>query len=261
MAKQEAAQYQEEAKVHKQNVKQLQKELKCERERSAELTQRASEVETFDVKPPKMSPKTPPEKSQIECKIEGDRGYIQLISDRSGTFKSMQSLSNEFFRQSTGNSIQRYYPPSLSSTSISQFPSFPSVRCKACKTGCNRGYCGCYKSGNGCSSSCGCTDCSNPLGNRNVVSKTTAVESSFLNIERESFRSLQPRAREYDYTSLTSTTFSRNSGVSRYSGVSGVSCKACKTGCNRGYCSCYKNGSGCSSFCGCTGCSNPLGSH
>lgn len=59
------------------------------------------------------------------------------------------------------NSERSAVTRSLFSGYGSQTRQASSVSCKSCKTGCSKGYCACFKSGNRCSALCGCTGCAN----------------------------------------------------------------------------------------------------
>ena len=91
-------------------------------------------------------------------------------------------------------------------------------KCSCSKTQCNRYYCECFRSGLYCRD-CNCKNCQNkPPENCSSNRHTTFISN-------------KPK------TEL-------------------VTCTCTKSGCNKKYCECYKNGSKCNSSCRCVGCEN-----
>ena len=91
-------------------------------------------------------------------------------------------------------------------------------KCSCSKTQCNRYYCECYRSGLYCID-CNCKNCENKLP-ENYVSNRHPIKE---------------------------TTQSKHELVT---------CTCTKSGCNKKYCECYKNGTKCNSACRCVGCEN-----
>ena len=91
-------------------------------------------------------------------------------------------------------------------------------KCSCSKTQCNRYYCECYRSGLFCID-CNCKNCQNKPP-ENCASN-----------RHPSFMPNKPK------TEL-------------------VTCTCTKSGCNKKYCECYKNGTKCNSACRCVGCEN-----
>ena len=91
-------------------------------------------------------------------------------------------------------------------------------KCSCSKTQCNRYYCECFRSGLYCRD-CNCKNCQNkPPENCSSNRHTTFISNK------------------------TKTEL--------------VACTCTKSGCNKKYCECYKNGSKCNSSCRCVGCEN-----
>jgi hypothetical protein len=91
-------------------------------------------------------------------------------------------------------------------------------KCSCSKTQCNRFYCECFRSGLYCRD-CNCKNCQNkPPENCSSNRHTTFISN-------------KPK------TEL-------------------VTCTCTKSGCNKKYCECYKNGSKCNASCRCVGCEN-----
>ena len=91
-------------------------------------------------------------------------------------------------------------------------------KCSCSKTQCNRKYCECYNSGNYCVD-CNCKNCNN-----------------------------KPPVNTY--------TNKHPSGELSKNKKSKIICTCTKSGCNKNYCECYKNGQKCSSLCRCISCEN-----
>ena len=91
-------------------------------------------------------------------------------------------------------------------------------KCSCSKTNCNRYYCECFRSGLYCTD-CNCKNCQNKPP-ENCASN-----------RHPSFIPNKPK------TEL-------------------VTCTCTKSGCNKKYCECYKNGTKCNSSCRCVGCEN-----
>ena len=91
-------------------------------------------------------------------------------------------------------------------------------KCSCSKTQCNRYYCECFRSGLYCID-CNCKNCQNKPP-ENYVSNRHQTSSS------------------------------------TQSKTEIVTCTCTKSGCNKKYCECYKNGSKCNSTCRCVGCEN-----
>ncbi len=89
-------------------------------------------------------------------------------------------------------------------------------KCSCSKTQCNRYYCECYRSGLYCID-CNCKNCQN-IPPKNYVSNR--------------------------HQKITQT----KSDI--------VTCTCTKSGCNKKYCECYKNGTKCNSACRCVSCEN-----
>ena len=91
-------------------------------------------------------------------------------------------------------------------------------KCSCSKTNCNRFYCECFRSGLYCTD-CNCKNCQNkPPENCSSNRHPTFIQN-------------KPK------TEL-------------------VTCTCTKSGCNKKYCECYKNGTKCNSSCRCVGCEN-----
>lgn len=91
-------------------------------------------------------------------------------------------------------------------------------KCSCSKTQCNRKYCECYNMGRYCLD-CNCKNCQN-VPPKNVYTNKHPTGKSSEN--------------------------KKNKEV----------CTCTKSGCNKKYCECYKNGNKCSSLCRCIGCEN-----
>ena len=91
-------------------------------------------------------------------------------------------------------------------------------KCSCSKTNCNRYYCECYRSGLFCID-CNCKNCQNkPPENCSSNRNTSSIPN-------------KPK------TEI-------------------VTCTCTKSGCNKKYCECYKNGTKCNSSCRCVACEN-----
>ena len=91
-------------------------------------------------------------------------------------------------------------------------------KCSCSKTNCNRYYCECFRSGLYCTD-CNCKNCQNkPPENCASNRHPTLVQN-------------KPKTEV-------------------------ITCTCTKSGCNKKYCECYKNGSKCNSSCRCVGCEN-----
>jgi hypothetical protein len=107
------------------------------------------------------------------------------------------------------------------------------VGCSCNKSKCLRLHCKCFSKLGYCGPNCGCVDCGNvPEFNteRNYVIEQT--------------KKIFPYAFESKIVS-SENNYSLNSRGCR-----------CKTGCNKHYCECFKNGVGCSPICKCNSCKN-----
>ena len=91
-------------------------------------------------------------------------------------------------------------------------------KCSCSKTQCNRKYCECFNSGNYCID-CNCKNCNNKPPVNSYTNKRPADESSKNKKEK-------------------------------------IICTCTKSGCNKNYCECYKNGIKCTSLCRCISCEN-----
>ena len=91
-------------------------------------------------------------------------------------------------------------------------------KCSCSKTQCNRKYCECFNSGNYCID-CNCKNCSNKPPVNSYTNKHPVDESS------------------------------KNKKQI-------IICTCTKSGCNKNYCECFKNGQKCSSLCRCISCEN-----
>ena len=91
-------------------------------------------------------------------------------------------------------------------------------KCSCSKTNCNRYYCECYRSGLYCID-CNCKNCQNK----------------------------PPENCSSNRNSLVSQNKSKTELIT---------CTCTKSGCNKKYCECYKNGTKCNSSCRCVGCEN-----
>ena len=91
-------------------------------------------------------------------------------------------------------------------------------KCSCSKTQCNRKYCECFNSGNYCID-CNCKNCNNkpPI---NSYTNKHPVDDSSKNKKQK------------------------------------IICTCTKSGCNKNYCECFKNGQKCSSLCRCISCEN-----
>ena len=92
-------------------------------------------------------------------------------------------------------------------------------RCSCSKTQCNRKYCECYNSHRYCFG-CNCKNC------QNLPPKNSFTNKHPDEVEKEK----------------------KNNEV--------IICTCTKSGCNKKYCECYKNGNKCSELCRCIGCEN-----
>jgi hypothetical protein len=106
-------------------------------------------------------------------------------------------------------------------------------RCR--KSKCMRLHCRCFKDLEYCAKFCKCLDCLNTISHQSardfVIKKTAEINSNaFIN----------------KFSVIPS-----NNKKSVY--IEGC---LCKTGCNRNYCECFKNGAGCSLICKCANCQN-----
>jgi hypothetical protein len=91
-------------------------------------------------------------------------------------------------------------------------------KCSCSKTQCNRKYCECYNSGNYCID-CNCKNCNNKPPENSYTNKHLNDESSKNKKEK-------------------------------------IICTCTKSGCNKNYCECFKNGQKCSELCRCISCEN-----
>ena len=91
-------------------------------------------------------------------------------------------------------------------------------KCSCSKTQCNRKYCECYNSGNYCID-CNCKNCNNKPPENSYTNKHPTDEATKNKKEK-------------------------------------IICTCTKSGCNKNYCECYKNGQKCSSLCRCISCEN-----
>ena len=91
-------------------------------------------------------------------------------------------------------------------------------KCSCSKTHCNRKYCECFNSGNYCID-CNCKNCNNKPPVNSYTNKHPTDESSKNKKEK-------------------------------------IICTCTKSGCNKNYCECYKNGNKCTSLCRCISCEN-----
>jgi len=105
--------------------------------------------------------------------------------------------------------------------------------CNCKKSKCLKLYCECFASG-GCCEGCSCTDCHNtPEFQEERVQALSAVQ----------FRNPVALQRKM------STNFARPQ-------TAAVRCNCSKSGCQKGYCECFKNGMACNATCGCLNCKN-----
>ena len=91
-------------------------------------------------------------------------------------------------------------------------------KCSCSKTQCNRKYCECFNSGNYCID-CNCKNCNNKPPVNSYTNKHPIDESSKNKKNK-------------------------------------IICTCTKSGCNKNYCECFKNGQKCSSLCRCISCEN-----
>ena len=91
-------------------------------------------------------------------------------------------------------------------------------KCSCSKTQCNRYYCECFRSGLFCID-CNCKNCQNKPPENYVSNRRPSLSQSKAKVEI-------------------------------------VICTCTKSGCNKKYCECYKNGTKCHSGCRCVGCEN-----
>ena len=109
-------------------------------------------------------------------------------------------------------------------------------RCKMSK--CLRLHCRCFKDLEYCRTNCKCTGCFN---DEKFDAARSFVISKTREINRQAFAS-KVVVIENEANQVTNT-------------INADGC-TCKTGCNRNYCECFKNKTGCSSICRCIGCKN-----
>ena len=91
-------------------------------------------------------------------------------------------------------------------------------KCSCSKTQCNRKYCECFNSGNYCID-CNCKNCNNKPPVNSYTNKHPVDDSSKNKKQK-------------------------------------IICTCTKSGCNKNYCECFKNGQKCSSLCRCISCEN-----
>lgn len=109
------------------------------------------------------------------------------------------------------------------------------VGCRCGMSKCLRLHCRCFRDLEYCAKHCKCTDCLNNLENeetRSFVIKKTKE------INKNAFKAKMIYFEHQDKSKINSEGCT------------------CKTGCNRNYCECFKNKTGCSSICKCLDCKN-----
>jgi len=111
------------------------------------------------------------------------------------------------------------------------------IGCRCGMTKCLRLHCRCFRDLEYCAKNCKCTSC-------------------FNNEEHEEVRSFViNKTKDINKNAFTSKVVymeHQEKGTINSSGCT------CKTGCDRNYCECYKNKSGCSPLCRCSNCQNTL---
>jgi hypothetical protein len=109
------------------------------------------------------------------------------------------------------------------------------VGCRCGMTKCLRLHCRCFRDLEYCAKNCRCTSCYNDMNHeeiRNFIIKKTKQ------INKNAFSKI--------------IVFIENGEEGK---INSEGC-ICKTGCNRNYCECFKNKTGCSPLCKCSGCLN-----
>jgi hypothetical protein len=115
--------------------------------------------------------------------------------------------------------------------------STPRIGCRCGMSKCLRLHCRCFRDLEYCAKNCKCTSCFNNLENEEV---RTFIVNKTKEINRNAFKK-KIVSIEKDDKNLVNTN----------------GC-TCKSGCNRNYCECFKNGTGCSPLCKCANCTNSI---
>ena len=109
------------------------------------------------------------------------------------------------------------------------------IGCRCGMSKCLRLHCRCFKDLEYCAQNCKCTSCFNNLENEEtrsfVIQKTKEINKN----------AFKGKMVYLEYEDLKT--------------INTEGC-LCKTGCNRNYCECFKNNTGCSSICKCIDCKN-----
>lgn len=111
------------------------------------------------------------------------------------------------------------------------------IGCRCGMSKCLRLHCRCFRDLEYCAKNCKCTSCFNNLEHEEarafVISKTKEINKNA-------------------FTKKVVKVETQNGDLINSEGCT------CKTGCNRNYCECFKNKTGCSPLCKCANCKNQL---
>ncbi|KAK2404794.1 protein tesmin/TSO1 CXC [Trifolium repens] len=111
--------------------------------------------------------------------------------------------------------------------------------CKCKKSRCLKNYCECFAAGVYCTGPCSCQDCSNKGDNEHTVLQARRNNDS-----------------KVVTSSNSSPQFGEDPNIILASKLQKRACNCNKSGCQRKYCACFKDGVGCSPSCKCQGCKN-----
>ncbi|GAU15549.1 hypothetical protein TSUD_45860 [Trifolium subterraneum] len=114
--------------------------------------------------------------------------------------------------------------------------------CKCKKSRCLKNYCECFAAGVYCIGPCSCIDCSNKGDNEDTVLQARRKNDS-----------------KVVTNSNSSPQFGEDPNITLASKLQKRVCNCNKSGCQRKYCACFKDGVGCSPICKCQGCKNIYG--
>ena len=155
-------------------------------------------------------------------------------------YKPLDPASQEIFGKSLGGGSDDHHHASHnhhgSEDSLNQ--SVPGrLGCRCGKSKCVRLHCRCFRDLEYCATFCKCVDCLNTIKHKTardfIIQKTKEINQKA-------------------FVSKFSVIPSNNKKSLYVEGC------LCKTGCNRKYCECFKNGTGCSPLCKCSDCLNTI---